>query len=228
MLLHVEVPELKIKVWTPEALQSLPRLAVIADRFSLRDVAYDAVRAVQAGVPWVHLRDHTISRKAFWEIGRIVVGRLRRANEDVLISINGYPQYAAEWYCGVHCGVRGPSVGEAKGTEGINGPVGYSAHSLADARAAFAEGADYVFLSPILPTASKPEHPGVGLDALRSVCSAVAPHRVFALGGIRPEHIRACIEAGAAGVAGISSVIGSGDPKASTTALLSELAEVGP
>ena len=135
MLLHVEVPELKIKIWTPRALETLPRLALIADQFSVRDVAYNAVRAVQAGVPWVHLRDHNLSRKEFWEVGRIIVGRLRRANEDVLISINGHADFAAEWYCGVHCGANGPTVAEARNTDGINGPVGYSAHDLAEARA---------------------------------------------------------------------------------------------
>ena len=88
------------------------------------------------------------------DVGRIVVGRLRRANEDVLISINGHADFAAEWYCGVHCGGDGQSVAEARMVEGINGPVGYSAHDLGEARAAFDAGTDYVFFSPIFPTAS--------------------------------------------------------------------------
>ena len=226
MLLHVEVPELKIKIWTPEALKNLPRMVLIADRFSVRDVAYNAVRAVQAGVKWVHLRDHTISKKEFWEIGRVVVGRLRRADEDVLISINLHADFAAEWYCGVHVGANGPAVSEVKGMDGINGPVGYSAHSLDVARAAFDAGADYVFYSPIFPTNSKPDHPGEGVDALRDVCTALAPRRVYALGGLRPERVRRCMEAGASGIATASTIARADDPKAAAHAFLTELKEV--
>lgn len=223
MLLHVEVPELKIKIWNEEALKELPRLVLVADRFSVRDVAYNTVRAVQAGVPWVHLRDHSLSRDEFWEIGRIVVGRLRRANEDVLISINGYAEFAAEWYCGLHVGKAGPSLAEAKKLEGINGPVGFSAHSIDEARAAFDQGADYVFYSPIFPTASKPGHAGVGIENLGEVCTALEPRRVYALGGIRPERVGRCLSAGAAGVAVSSTVITADDPKAAAQALLYEL-----
>ncbi len=227
MLLHVEIPELKIKIWNDEALKHLPDLVLIADRFSARDVAYNAVRAVQEGVPWVHLRDHTITREQFWEVGRIVVGRLRRANEDVLISINGFPEFAAEWYCGVHVGRGGLSVSEAREMEGLNGPVGYSAHSEREARAALDAGAHYVFYSPIFATDSKPGHAGVGVESLRAVCAALAPHRVYALGGLRPGRVRHCIDAGAAGVAVSSAIIGSDDPKAVAQALQNELQTTG-
>jgi thiamine-phosphate pyrophosphorylase len=223
MLLHVDLPELRIKIWTEDALKDLPKLVLIADSFSVRDVAYNAVRAVQAGLPWVHRRDHSMSRDQFWEVGRIVVGRLRRANEDVLISINGYPEFAAEWYCGVHVGAAGPSLPDARKVDGINGPIGFSAHSLEEARKAFDDGADYVFYSPIFPTPSKPGHPGLGIDDLRVVSSALVPERVYALGGVRPERVRRCMSAGAAGVAVSSAVIAADDPKAAAQALLYEL-----
>lgn len=223
MLLHIEVPELKIKVWTPEALQHLPRLVLIADRFSDRGVAYAAVKAVQAGVDWVHLRDHGLTKDEFWEVGRIVVGRLRRANDEVLISINRHAEFAAEWYCGVHCGTEGPSVAEVKQMGGLNGPVGYSAHNLDVARAAFDAGADYVFYSPVFPTRSKPDHPGQGIEGLRDVCAALAPRRVYALGGVRPERVRSCLGAGAAGVAVVSAIVEADDPKAAAQAMLTEL-----
>lgn len=223
MLLHVEIPEPKLKRWTAEALETLPPLVLIADGFSDREIAYSAVRAVQAGVEWVHLRDHSISMKEFWEIGRILVGRLRRVNEDVLISVNRYPDLAGEWYAGVHLGAADRPIGEARKVQGINGPVGYSAHNLDVVQAAFNAGADYVFYSPIFPTRSKPDHPGEGIDELRKVCEVVAPARVFALGGVTPERVSRCLDAGAAGVAVASGITRAADPKAAAAAYLEEL-----
>ncbi|MBT8399692.1 MAG: thiamine phosphate synthase [Rhodothermia bacterium] len=223
MLLHVEIPEPKLKIWTPEALKTLPRLVLIADRFTDRDVAYNAVKAVQAGVAWVHLRDHTITRERFWEVGRILLGRLRRVNEDVLISVNRYAEFGGEWFAGVHVGAAGPSIEETKQIDGINGPIGYSAHNLDVAHAAFDAGADYVFFSPIFPTKSKPDHPGEGVDELARVCEFLAPNRVYALGGVRPERVRRCLDAGAAGVAVSGGILRADDPKAAAAAYLNEL-----
>ncbi len=223
MLLHVEVPEPRLRRWTPESLAALPKLVLIADGFSDRGVAYAAVQAVQAGVQWVHLRDHSLSERRFWEVGRILVGRLRRVNEEVLISVNGHVDFAEEWHTGAHVGAQGPPVQTAK-QRAINGPVGYSAHNLDVADAAFDAGADYVFYSPVFATASKPGHPGVGVESLRQVCEILGPKKVFALGGVRPERVARCMEAGAAGVAVVSSILGADDPKAATQAFLSQLA----
>ncbi|MDX1429122.1 MAG: thiamine phosphate synthase [Rhodothermales bacterium] len=223
MLLHVEIPEPKLKVWTAEALQHLPKLALIADGFSDREVAYNTVKAVQSGVEWVHLRDHSISEKRFWEIGRILVGRLRRVNEEVLISVNRYAQFAGEWYTGVHVGAAGVSIEDARNVEGVNGPIGYSAHNFDVAHAAFDAGAHYVFFSPIFPTASKPDHPGEGIDELAKVCDILSPNRVYALGGVTPERVRRCLDAGAAGVAVASGITRSDDPIAAAAAYLEEL-----
>ncbi|HOF88051.1 MAG TPA: thiamine phosphate synthase, partial [Armatimonadota bacterium] len=46
----------------------------------------------------------------------------------------------------------------------------------------------------------------VGLDALREVCAAVRIP-VFALGGITPDRVPACLAAGAGGVAAITALL---------------------
>jgi thiamine-phosphate pyrophosphorylase len=76
--------------------------------------------------------------------------------------------------------------------------IGVSCHTIDDIRKA--DGADYVYFSPIF------ESPGhgapAGLEALRdAVRSAGVP--VIALGGITWQTAGLCIEAGAAGIAGI-------------------------
>lgn len=81
--------------------------------------------------------------------------------------------------------------------------VGYSVHDPAEAELAAAAGARYVTFSPVFPTASKPGHPGAGLNALRLMCGLL-PLPVFALGGITIANAQAALDAGAYGVASIS------------------------
>ena len=81
--------------------------------------------------------------------------------------------------------------------------VGASCHSLEGTTRAASDGADYVFFGQVFATPSKlafgePQ----GLARLRMVCRATAIP-VFAIGGITKENARACIDAGASGLAAI-------------------------
>jgi thiamine-phosphate pyrophosphorylase len=92
--------------------------------------------------------------------------------------------------------------------------LSYAAHTSEEAQRAVEQGADAVLFSPIFPTASKPGHAGVGLDALAACCTAMPTALVFALGGITPERVAACCEAGAYGVAILSGILHADDPAA--------------
>jgi thiamine-phosphate pyrophosphorylase len=82
--------------------------------------------------------------------------------------------------------------------------IGVSCHLFDEVVRAEMEGADYVFYGPVFAPLSKPSDLAPrGLDELRRVCGAVTIP-VLALGGITEENAGACVEAGAAGVAGIS------------------------
>lgn len=84
--------------------------------------------------------------------------------------------------------------------------VGVSTHSLASARQAEKDGADFVTFSPIFETPSKQEYgPPQGLNNLREVCEAVNIP-VLALGGINLERIQTVQEHGAHGVALIRGI----------------------
>jgi thiamine-phosphate pyrophosphorylase len=74
---------------------------------------------------------------------------------------------------------------------------------LEAARAAERGGANYIFFGPVFATPSKAAFgPPQGVKRLREVCAAVEIP-VLAIGGINLENARACIDAGAAGVAAI-------------------------
>ena len=64
------------------------------------------------------------------------------------------------------------------------------------------EGADYAILGPIWQTRSHPARQTIGLQAIRQASGGP----VIAIGGITPDRVHACTEAGAYGVAVISAI----------------------
>lgn len=202
-----------------------PRLALIADGFTDEARADRAVRAVEAGVRWVHLRDHEVGPEAFLEAARTLVARLRAADEGVTVTVNTQVEVADELGLGVHVGRRGPSVPAARDLLGPDVLIGYSAHEHVEAEGDRTEGVDYYFFSPVFPTSSKPDQPPTGVGPLRAFCQTAAPVPVLALGGVTPERVPVCREAGARGVAVLSGVMEVDTPRAAARAYLRALAE---
>jgi thiamine monophosphate synthase len=84
-----------------------------------------------------------------------------------------------------------------------------SVHSPEAAVRAEAAGADFVVVGTIFDAGSKPV-PGEGLAKLRRIAEATSLP-VLAIGGLRPDRVAACIEAGAAGIAVVTSVLRAPD-----------------
>ncbi|PSQ88477.1 MAG: thiamine phosphate synthase [Bacteroidetes bacterium QS_8_64_10] len=198
---------------------ALPSLLLIADGFTAPDVADRVVTAARAGVPWIQLRDHDASRKDFADAARDLTKRLRAEKPDVLVSINTRLEVAETLGAGVHAGKRGPDVAEAKKSGAL---TGFSAHDQDEAQRAAHDDADYVSFSPVFPTTSKPDHPSAGLAALRNVCAGVSIP-VLALGGLTPERVAGCLDAGAHGVAVLSGILHADDPAGATAKYLYKL-----
>jgi thiamine-phosphate pyrophosphorylase len=78
--------------------------------------------------------------------------------------------------------------------------IGSSARDLEEARAVDREAPAYIGAGPVWATPTKSGAAPIGADGLREICHAVASP-VVAIGGIDASNARACIEAGAAGIA---------------------------
>lgn len=202
-----------------------PRLVLIADGFTADERADRAVRAVEAGMRWVHLRDHDATPEAFAAGARTLVPRLREASDDVTVSVNSRIEVAEGLGLGLHVGWRGPTVAEARTRLGADALIGYSAHEHVQAEGDRTQGVDYYFFSPVFPTSSKPDQPPTGLGPLRTFCKAAAPVPVLALGGITPQRVSMCREVGACGVAVLSGIMDVDPPRAATRAYVRALAE---
>lgn len=82
--------------------------------------------------------------------------------------------------------------------------VGVSTHERYEILAAQEGGADFVVFGPVFSPGSKTSNlPAIGPEGLRAAVQGLTIP-VFALGGITRENAELCIEAGAAGIAGIS------------------------
>ena len=108
---------------------------------------------------------------------------------------------------GVHLPGDSASVGKVIEETNRRVIIGCSVHTLVEAKQREMEGADFITYSPIYPTLSKPDYgPAVGVEGLRNVTEGVNIP-VFALGGITPERVSECRDAGAYGVAVMSGVM---------------------
>jgi thiamine-phosphate pyrophosphorylase len=79
--------------------------------------------------------------------------------------------------------------------------VAASCHSNEDVIRADSEGADFAVFAPVFGKNNAPGRQPTGLAALHEACRAKIP--VLALGGVTMGNAASCLDAGAAGVAGI-------------------------
>lgn len=186
-------------------------VSAITDRKSLDGELLPFVaNAIQAGVDWIQIREKDLCGRDLLELCR-EAARLPNPHQTRLI-VNGRPDVAmASGFDGVHLPGSSVPVDEVRRLVGPDLMIGVSCHSLTDLETAERQGADYAFYSPIFVSASKPGYgPAVGVDHLQTACRAVKIP-VLALGGVTLQNAEDCIQAGAAGIAGISLFQASSD-----------------
>jgi thiamine-phosphate pyrophosphorylase len=196
----------------------IPPLLVISDRRQTGLPLEQVAKGVFAGGGrWFSLREKDLppaERRAL--LGRLVA--LARRFRAVVTVHEDIDAAAAANADGVHL----PSAGNVAAARSRlpHGLIGASAHSADEASTLLRAGADYVTVSPIFATSSKPGYgPALGLDGLARIIAA-APGRVVALGGITDGNAKACLAAGARGIAVMGEVMRSEDPRVAVERLL--------
>lgn len=162
--------------------------------------------AARAGVDYIQLREKDLGIVDLELLAREALHVIRENWPKTKLLINTHTDTAmAVGADGVHLPAGSPpasSVRAAWFDHSRRAPViGVSAHSVADVRLAEADGADFAMLAPIFEKTGTSVK-GIGLELLRKAC-AESRLPVLALGGVSLLNARACLDAGAAGIAAI-------------------------
>ena len=202
-----------------------PTLYVVLDRTVARgrDLEHVLEGTIAGGCRMVQLREKD------WPSGRLLplAERLRETcrHAGVTFIVNDRVDLAlAVDADGVHLGQDDLPPRAARPLLRRDMRLGLSTHSVAQARAAQSDGADYVAVGAMFPTATKPDFELVGPELMRNV----RPHvrvPLVGIGGITPENVGRVIEAGADGVAVVSAVCAADDPAAATRRFLHAIRE---
>jgi len=130
---------------------------------------------------------------------------------DIPFIINDHPELVVETRAtGFHVGQSDLPLNPARTLAGSEALAGRSTHSLAQAQAAYAEGADYIGFGPLFATPTKPGRRPIGLSGIREVHQTVSLP-IFCIGGIKRENLPTILEAGARRVVIVSGILQAAD-----------------
>lgn len=185
----------------------------------LIDVVDDALKG---GVRGVQLREKDLSSRELYELAYEM--RKLTAKYDARLIINDRVDIAlAVEADGVHLGLNSLPIHRVRKLLGSSRLIGLSCHNQVNAIMAQENGADFITFGPVYYTASKANYgKPVGVEKLEAV-SQLLQIPFFALGGIKKSNIHEVMAAGATGVAIVSAIIASDDPKSEAEEMLAML-----
>lgn len=201
------------------------RLYLITDRklYDSSDAMLEAVeKALQGDLKAVQLREKDLGIRELLALAYRM--RAVTASHHAKLFINDRVDIAlAVGADGVHLGQTGIPVQAARKASEGGLMIGVSTHSLLEAKQAEADGADFITLGPVYETPSKMQYgKPLGIHPL----SEAARHctiPVFAIGGIKINHIEEVLAQGASGAALISAILTSDDIKKTTEEFVRKL-----
>jgi thiamine-phosphate pyrophosphorylase len=185
-----------------------PRLLVISSGQQTRGSILDVLKNLcAAGAPWLLLREENLLRDKQRDLAKQLMPHAGQTK----ISVSDDVEFALQ------IGAHGIHVSPEADLKTIRAAakdliMGVHCHNLTDIAHAQEVGADYITLSPIFLTASKPGYgPALGLEILRA---AARDYKIpiMALAGITVNNMAECIDAGAYGIAVMGGIMRAADP----------------
>ncbi len=202
-----------------ENLKAALKLYAVTDNAWLggRTLAQCVEEALAGGATFVQLRDKQAEGDALAAEAAELLALCRAArvpfvvNDDVTCAL-------AVGADGVHVGQDDMACERARALLGPDAIVGVSCHSVEEARAAEAAGADYLGVGAMVGTATKPEAGVLTPDEFRAIAAAV-DIPIVAIGGVNAETMPRLADLDVDGAAVVSAIFAADDIEAATAEL---------
>jgi len=176
-----------------------------------RPIEYIVEQAIKGGATMVQLREKDVSTLDF--VNRAVHLKMLLSPYNVPLIINDRLDVAlAADADGLHIGQQDMPYAIARKILGKHKIIGLSVETIEQAREANNLDVDYIGLSPIFVTGTKPElvH-AFGFEGIREI-AAFTKHTMVAIGGINAQNAADVLNAGAHGLALVSAISSANYP----------------
>ncbi len=163
---------------------------------------------LRGGAKIIQLRMKDAELSKVREVAKLILKEKEKYSFTFIL--NDYVELALELEIdGIHVGENDLPIAEIRRMIGANAHkplLGYSSHSIEEAKQAVSDGADYVAFGAIFPTKTKgPGHPVQGIEKLKQLVKEI-PVPVVAIGGITRENIDSVLETGVDSIAMITAL----------------------
>jgi thiamine-phosphate pyrophosphorylase len=206
-----------------DKIERLAGLYVILDRQFLgsRDELDIASQIIEGGARVIQFRDKQGKKGEMLLLAQKLRGLCSQAG--VLFIVNDYLDLAlAAAADGLHIGQEDLPLPVVRRELPIDTVVGCSVNTVSRAVRAQNQGADYIAVGSMFPTATKKEAVVVGVNMLKELKRVVSVPLV-AIGGINQSNVAEVVAAGADAVAVISAVMGEKDIKGAVQKLVAKM-----
>ena len=157
-----------------------------------------------AGIDLIQVRERDLADRELTSLVRDAVAAVRGTPARVVVNDRFDVAIAGE-AAGVHLREDSAPANRVRRVVPAGFLIGCSVHDAARARTL--PECDYLLFGTVFPSRGKsPGHPVAGVSRLRDVCAGTSVP-VLAIGGITAANARDVVEAGAAGVAAIESLL---------------------
>ena len=187
---------------------TIPKIYPITDtRISGLSHLEQVRRLIAGGATLIQLRDKSATAGDFYRAAVEAVDHAHRHGARIIINDRADIALASA-ADGVHLGQDDLSPIHARDLLGPAAIIGFSTHSVDQARAALELPIDYLAIGPVFATATKADHdPIVGLAGLMSVRKSISNLPLVAIGGIGRNNAASVFEAGADSLAVINDLL---------------------
>lgn len=205
------------------------RLYLVTDRHQTkgRPLRELLAQSLRAGVPAIQLRERDLETCDMLSLAREVQDLSQQHGAKLFVN-DRVDVAEAVGTAGVHLRADSLPVSAVRRLLGSTRWIGVSTHSAQGVVQAEEEGADFAVLGPIYDTPSKRQYGaplGLGVLEKASRCRRIP---IFAIGGVTPARVCEVRQAGAFGVAVISSILSENDVEAATRSLLDAITAATP